>query len=284
MRNVFNLDGPLFTALNKLSDMIILNLLFVVCSLPIITIGASWTALYYVMLKIREGEEGYIVRSFFKSFKQNFRQATVIWLILLAAGLIMFLDFRIMRSYEGTLGTVIRVSVYLGVILWFMVFMYVFPLLARFENSIKQTMQNALLLALANAPKTLIMLIIMIGSIFLTLWNATTLVWGILIWLLLGFSVIAYVNCMFQVPIFHRISPPKPEEDSENAENTENTENTENKENVENAKDAEVQPDTPPERQVRVEAQNGRYVFREEKAADSADSAGEEEQGNSGEE
>ena len=123
-----------------------------------------------------------------------------------------------------------------------------------------------------------IMLIIMIGSIFLTLWNATTLVWGILIWLLLGFSVIAYVNCMFQVPIFHRISPPKPEEDSENAENAENTEN------VENAKNAEAQPDTPPERQVRVEAQNGRYVFREEKAADSADSAGEEEQGNSGEE
>jgi len=244
MRNVFNLDGPLFTALNKLSDMIILNLLFVVCCLPIVTIGASCTALSYVMLKIREGEEGYITRSFFKSFKQNFRQATVIWLILLAAAIIMFLDFRIMRSYEGTMGTVIRVSVYLGVIIWFMVFMYVFPMLARFENSIKQTLQNSLLLALANAPKTLIMLIIMIGSIFLTLWNATTLVWGILVWLLVGFATVSYINCVFQVPMFHKLMPPQPEED-EGGE--------------------EASGDLP------VEEANGMYMFREEKSETAAD-------------
>ena len=215
MRNIFNLDGPLFTALNKLSDLIILNLLFIVCSLPIVTAGASLTALSYVTLKIREGEEGYVTRSFFKSFKQNFRQATLIWLILLAAALIMFLDFRIMRSYEGTLGTVIRVSVYLGVLVWCMLLIYVFPLLARFENTIGQTLQNALLLAIANAPKTLIMLILLIGSVFLTLWNANTLVWGILVWLMLGFSVISYINAFMLVPLFHKLMPPEEEEEKE---------------------------------------------------------------------
>ena len=214
MRNMFNLDGPLFTALNKFSDLIILNLLFVVCSLPIVTIGASLTALSYVTLKMKEGEEGYVARSFFRSFKQNFKQATVIWLLMLVIAALMFLDFRIMRFYEGTVGTLMRVSVYLGVLLWSMILIYVFPLLARFENTIRQTVQNAILLAIANAPRTLLILAVLFGAVFLTVWNATTLVWGILIWLMIGFSLISYISSVMLVPVFHRLAPPEEEEEA----------------------------------------------------------------------
>ena len=70
----------------------LLNILFLVCSLPIFTIGASFTAMYYVTLKLAENEEGYIARGFLKSFKQNFKQATIIWLILLFFGIVLVLD------------------------------------------------------------------------------------------------------------------------------------------------------------------------------------------------
>ncbi len=213
MRGIFNLDGPLFNALNKFSDLIILNLLFVVCSLPVVTIGASLTALSYVTLKMKEGEEGYVARSFFRSFKQNFRQATIIWIFMLLVAVLMFLDFRIMRLYEGTLGTVIRISVYIGALLWSMILVYAFPLLARFVNSVAQTLQNAILLAIANAPRTLLLLAVIFAAAFLTLWNATTIIWGILIWLLIGFSAISYISSMLLVPIFHRLAPPEEEEE-----------------------------------------------------------------------
>ena len=215
MRNIFNLDGPLFTGLNKFSDLVILNLLFVLCCLPIVTIGASVTALSYVTLKMKDGEEGYVSRSFFKSFKQNFKQATIIWLIMFALALTMFLDFRLMRAYEGALGSAVRVTVYVGALIWLMVFAYVFPLLARFENTIMAMFKNAILLAIAHAPKTLILLVVMGGSVFLTLWNERTLIWGILVWLVIGFSLISYISSTVLMPIFLKLSPPKEEEEED---------------------------------------------------------------------
>ena len=81
MGRIFSLDSPLFSFLNKVADLILLNILTMICCLPIITIGASMTALHYVVLKMVRDEESYIVRSYFKSFRQNFKQATIIWLI-----------------------------------------------------------------------------------------------------------------------------------------------------------------------------------------------------------
>ena len=76
MGRIFSLDSPLFSFLNKVADLILLNILTMICCLPIITIGASMTALHYVVLKMVRDEESYIVRSYFKSFRQNFKQAT----------------------------------------------------------------------------------------------------------------------------------------------------------------------------------------------------------------
>ena len=102
MSNFFNMDNGLFRALGKLADLMLLNILFLVCSLPIFTIGASFTAMYYVTLKLAENEEGYIARGFWKSFKQNFKQATIIWLILLFFGIVLVLDLLILKDSTGT--------------------------------------------------------------------------------------------------------------------------------------------------------------------------------------
>lgn len=78
MKHIFSLDGKLFLFLNRLADLLLLNILWLITSIPLLTIGASTTALYYVTLKCVRNEENYIVRSFFRSFRQNFRQATII--------------------------------------------------------------------------------------------------------------------------------------------------------------------------------------------------------------
>ena len=96
MQRFFSMDNGLFRALNRISDLMILNLIFILCCIPVVTIGPALTGLYYVALKIASNEEGYIVRGFFKSFKQNFRQGLIIWLILLAAGCVFGVDIFIL--------------------------------------------------------------------------------------------------------------------------------------------------------------------------------------------
>ena len=77
---IFNYDNPVWRFIGKFFDVLILNVLWTVVSIPIFTAGAATTAVYYVLLKLVRDEEGSTVKSFFKSFKENFKQATVIWL------------------------------------------------------------------------------------------------------------------------------------------------------------------------------------------------------------
>lgn len=92
LSGLFNYDNPVWRFIGKFGDLILLNILFVICSIPIFTIGASTTAVYYVTLKLARNDDGYTIRSFFKSFKENFKQSTIIWLILLVVGIILGID------------------------------------------------------------------------------------------------------------------------------------------------------------------------------------------------
>ena len=104
MGKLFDLESPLFSGLNKMADLIYLNLLTFVCCIPIITIGASMTALNYVVLKMVRNEDSHLTRQFFKSFKQNFKQATIIWLIILLAIIVLAGDFYIFTCQSVAVG------------------------------------------------------------------------------------------------------------------------------------------------------------------------------------
>ena len=91
---LFSIEGPLWRALNLIADVIILHFLWLVCSLPLVTIGASTTALFYAMMKRIRTNEGHVTSNFWKSFKENFRQATVLWLIVAAVAAVLWLDFN----------------------------------------------------------------------------------------------------------------------------------------------------------------------------------------------
>ena len=156
MGQLFNLDSPLMQGFGKLGDMIILNLLALVCSLPIVTLGASAAALYYAMEGLRE-EKGHLVLSFFRAFKTNFKQATVQWLILLVLGVVLAVSLVFYLQFQMSMGRLLLGLVILLAVVWCITVSWAFPLQAKFSNTISGTLRNALLCALAYLPRSLVM-------------------------------------------------------------------------------------------------------------------------------
>ena len=156
---LFNLDSPLMQALTKVADLLWLNILTIICSVPIVTIGASLTAMNYMALKIVRDEECYITKGFFKSFKENFRQATIIWLILLVVGVLLIADYFIMGNSDFKYSGAAQIAIMACGIILLCEIMFVFPVLAKFGNTIVNTMKNALMMSVLQFPKTVLMII-----------------------------------------------------------------------------------------------------------------------------
>ena len=157
MNRIFNMDSPVMSALTKMADLIILNLLAFFCCIPIITVGASMTALHYIALKVVRDEECYIVKGFFKSFKENFVQATGIWLIKVFLIIVFAADFWIVRNSQDTLPSWMMMLLVCVAVLAFLALFLAFPLLAKFENSVRMTLKNSALVGIMILPKTILM-------------------------------------------------------------------------------------------------------------------------------
>lgn len=208
MERFFNMDNKFFSFMGKVADLCILNLVCILCCIPVVTAGASLTALYYVTLKMIRNEEAYIFRSFFKSFKQNFRQATVINLIMLAAAFVLYLDTKIVGGMETSTGKVLGIIFALFTLIYLIVFLYVYPLLAKFYNSIKNTFKNAFLMGIRHLPYTFLMLVICACPLLILLIPSfQVLSIMLMLFVLLGPAVIAYCNSWFFVRIFDKYIP-----------------------------------------------------------------------------
>lgn len=202
------MDSPLMRFLTKIADLMVLNILFCVTSIPLITIGASWTALYSVTLKMVRDEEGSVSRSYFRSFRQNFRQATLLWLGVLVVLALLVLDIRVLNGMaEGTAPGLLRVGVEILALLGIMVLQYLFPSLARFEASLADTLKNACMMALAHLPKTALMTAAAVGAVWITLINNTTIAVGLMVWPLIGFALMAFGNSGILRKIFDNYVP-----------------------------------------------------------------------------
>lgn len=208
MSKLFRMDSPLMRFLTKIADLMVLNILFCVTSIPLITIGASWTALYSVTLKMVRDEEGSVSRSYFRSFRQNFRQATLLWLGGLVVLALLVLDIRVLNGMaEGTAPGLLRVGVEILALLGIMVLQYLFPSLARFEASLADTLKNACMMALAHLPKTALMTAAAVGAVWITLINNTTIAIGLMVWPLIGFALMAFGNSGILRKIFDNYVP-----------------------------------------------------------------------------
>ena len=209
--------------MGRVADLIILNLICLVCCIPIVTIGASLTALFYVTLKMVRNEESYIIKSFFKSFKENFKQSTIINLIMLVTAIMLFFDLNISHNLAGTLSQVLSCIFIAFTFLYLLVFLYIYPLQAKFYNTIKNTFSNSLLMAIRHLPQTIIMLIVsLIPVAVLFIPDIRIQATLLMLVFLMGMSVIAYINSKFFVKIFDKYIPEEKDSQEEefSAENT----------------------------------------------------------------
>lgn len=160
MGNLFNLDSPVMQALGKVADLMWLNVLTMICCIPIITIGPSLTAMHYMALKIVRNEECYITKGFFKSFKENFWQGMVIGILTLFVMLILIGDFFLLRNPDLGFSKYLQIMITIITVVFLFTVLYVYPVLAKFANTIWRTIKNAFLMSIMQFPKTLLMIVI----------------------------------------------------------------------------------------------------------------------------
>lgn len=217
-QGIFNYDNPVWRYIGKLGDLMILNVLWIVCSIPIFTIGASTTALYYVTLKLARDDDGYTIKSFFKSFKENFKQATVIWLILLVTGLILAFDlYFLFTVLTGTsmVRTAFMSAIGALTIIWIFVFTYAFPLQSRFYNPIKKTLFNALFMSARHLFRTLGILALDVALVFMAYLSIYYAPQITVIAILFGVPLIAFINSYIFNGIFKLYIPKDENQESD---------------------------------------------------------------------
>lgn len=150
MNQFFNPDNSVMQFITKIVSSVYLNILWFICCLPLVTIGASTTALFYVTLKMVKNEEGHLTEAFFHSFKQNFKQSTIVWLILLTVGIILGVDGYALYHlrFENVFWTLITAVFVVAAIAYFIVLMYIFPLMSHFDNTIPAMFKNSLIVGM----------------------------------------------------------------------------------------------------------------------------------------
>lgn len=211
MGSLFNLDSPVMVFLTKMADLIIVNLLAAICCIPIFTIGASMTALHYIVLKILRNEECYIVRGFFKSFKENFKQATIMWLIMLLVLAVFVGDFLIFQYSGISFPQWLKIAMIVIVVFAVFASMHAFPLLAKFDNSVKNTFKNSLYMGILTFPKTIAMMICWVIPVALAVFLPQVMP----IVFCFGFSGPALLNAMLYNKSFKRFEPEEEQKDAD---------------------------------------------------------------------
>ncbi len=203
MSSIFGADSSFLQLLNRIADLLFLNLIFIVCCIPIFTIGASWTALNYVLLKMARNEEGYVIRGFFKSFKENFGQATLIWLGLLVFGLLCAWGLWLLFGMGDAVPVIGYAVALVACTVLLMIIVYIFPLLARYQNTTGGILKNAFLLMCLHVPQSLL-LVVLLAVPFVLIWFSTYLV---IVVAMFGFSVPAFISAYLYRRIFRKFEP-----------------------------------------------------------------------------
>jgi len=168
--NIFGFDGKFYRIGTVLADILLIGLLWTIFSLPIITMGATTTALYYVCTKKASGKDGYIFKEFLKSFKDNFVQSTSVFLLLILLSYIVWLNLRLLGMEDmERLGLPVTIALYFLLLQIIMIATHVFCIIARFETTVFKAMKSALYMAYRHLFSTITSLVLLLAIVFVAL-------------------------------------------------------------------------------------------------------------------
>lgn len=216
--NFFRYDSEFMMGVSKVADYVILNLLCLLFCIPIVTAGASVTATYYVAMKLVRGEEPSVWKSFYKSFKENLKQATVIWILALALmGFLAYDWYLLWDTQQIGNNPVMRVGLAIVTVVVSFAVISVFPFLARFQVSTKAAIRNAVWFGILHIPQMILIILLYAMTIYICI---RYMEWLILAWAV-GTGLTLYYSSRMFVKQFAKLEPKKEEPDSEGENNTE---------------------------------------------------------------
>lgn len=207
MKKILNPDAPLMRFLSQAADLVILNLVWLACCLPVVTAGASTAALYRITLNMVRGTGRCGPGAFWAAFRENFRRATGLWLLLLAALSLMAVDLWFCTSFDFPGKSILKGFLLLGALIWLLIQALAFPLAAQFDSPVRAILVNSLVLGFSHLPASLLMILLnalpwlllaFVPAVFLRVW---------IFWLILGSSLTAYINTFLLRKIFAPLMP-----------------------------------------------------------------------------
>ena len=200
---VFN---PVFAFLEKVFNIMLANVLFILCSLPVITLGASLCGMLQVIQDQFYQEDAPALKRFFYGFRRNFLQGTLAWIILAVFLAGMGCNALLVLTYcRGWTAQVLYIILGFLTAAGLCIFSYVFPLIVRYQNPMKVHLNNALILSVVKLPRTLAMALLNTLIFWIAFFSLQVFISTFIFWLIIGFGFIAYSDMRLLVPVFRQM-------------------------------------------------------------------------------
>ena len=205
MKELFNLNSPWVQRFAMLTNLVCLNILWLVCCIPVITAGAATSALYHTVFLYHNKEDDAVLRPFFRAFRANFKQSTLLFLPLLAALVLVVFDLVYLASYGK--GTAVLFLLILVILLLMGMLIHLFPLIARFDMNAKALLRTAFSLTALHLPGTLTVIALLALPVILLLFFPDWFLRLGVVWAGVWFSAIAYFFGKFLLKIWNKHVP-----------------------------------------------------------------------------
>ena len=199
-------DGPVSRLLSAVFDLVVINVLCIVCCLPVFTAGASLSSGFLAAREVLiDGGSG-AMRVFFRGFRENFRQTALLTLGSLVVLAALFCDFLLLRLYfEGALYTVLLIVLALITFFFIAILSYALPLITRYSNTLREHLHNALILCILYLPSTILMVFLNVLPVLMFLLLPYAFVYTLVFWLMLGVGVIQLIDAVLMRDVFDRL-------------------------------------------------------------------------------
>ena len=199
--SIFSPDSKFLRAMSRVADLVLLNIYFLLCSIPLFTIGAASTALYTVCFRFDTEREQGVTRSFFRAFRENFKQATLLWLPIVLCVVTACINIYVFYAIAGFVSIPCVIFIVLLALI-LLIAGFAFPLLSQFDNKNMATLKNALFLSIAYLPRSIFITVLNIFPIVLLVLDVLMFLQTGFIWFVLYFSAAAYINSVLLRKVF----------------------------------------------------------------------------------
>ncbi len=195
-------EGALADFLNRFMELILLNVLWFICSLPVFTLGASTCAMYEVTLRWALHENPAVVGTFFQTFRRSFRKAAAVFLIFAGAGLFLALDLWCALQWQTRFRFLIVVVILAAVYFYLAVLSHVCPVLVYFDTGVKESIRRAFFLSMSNGVFTVFIMVLNLLPVFLIFLFPYYFGQIVFFYFMIGAGVIAFLCSLHLIRLF----------------------------------------------------------------------------------